>query len=87
MVCLGKQSQDIAQGVDEGDGLHKEQGAGDQGMMFGYASEETKDYVNMSIAFSHGLVQTLADIRKKSTQFNALFKTRCQKSSNCGIWQ
>ncbi len=64
MVCLGKQSQDIAQGVDEGNGLHKEQGAGDQGMMFGYASEETKDYINMSIAFSHGLVQTLANIRK-----------------------
>ena len=63
MVTLHSQSADIAQGVDEhGD---KEQGAGDQGMMFGYASRETPEYLPMALAYSHQLVQELARIRKE----------------------
>jgi S-adenosylmethionine synthetase len=62
MVTLHSQSPDIAQGVDEGEG--KEQGAGDQGMMFGYATKETSEYLPMALAYSHRLVQELADIRK-----------------------
>jgi len=66
VVALHSQSPDIAQGVDEGS--EKEQGAGDQGMMFGYASKETDELMPMALAFSHRLMKELATIRKNEAQ-------------------
>jgi S-adenosylmethionine synthetase len=65
MVTLDKQSPDISQGVTAGQGLHKEQGAGDQGMMFGYASDETKTFMPLTIHLAHRLVEALTNAREK----------------------
>ena len=79
-VLLHSQSPDIAQGITEDQGIHKGQGAGDQGIMFGYACNDTPEYMPMPIALAHQLMRYLAK-KRHSNEITAVYPdAKCQVS-------
>ena len=70
--AIHEQSADINQGVEAGKGMHEEQGAGDQGMMFGYATDETDNYMPLALDLSHRILIELSTIRKASKEMTYL---------------
>lgn len=70
--AIHEQSADIRQGVVEGEGLNKEQGAGDQGMMFGYATDETENFMPLALDISHKILIEMAEIRRAGTEMTYL---------------
>ena len=78
VTAIERQSPDISQGVTEGEGLHKEQGAGDQGLMFGYACDETKAYMPFAIYTAHRIGQRLAEARRSGELPYLLPDGKCQ---------
>ncbi len=67
LTTIDKQSPDIAQGVNAGEGMYKEQGAGDQGLMFGYATDENEDFMPTPINLAHQICHKLAEVRKNGS--------------------